>query len=66
MNTHNFIHKIFILSIVYSYIKSTILNKCKQIYGLVLIETYIVTHAYIKNEDKVSTSYCTFAKVLST
>ena len=50
MNTHNFIHKIFILSflsIVHSYIKSTILNTCKQIYGLVLIETYIVTHVYI-------------------
>ena len=53
MNTHNFIHKIFILSflsIVHSYIKSTILNTCKQIHGLVLIKTYIVTHVYKKNK----------------
>ena len=51
MNTHNFIHTIFILSflsIVHSYIKSTFLNTCKQIYGLVLIETYIVAHVYEK------------------
>ena len=64
MNTHNFIHKIFILSflsIVHSYIKSTILNTCKQIYGLVLIKTYIVTHVYNKIKEKLSTSHCTFA-----
>ena len=69
MNTHDFIHKIFILSfhsIVHSYIKSTILNTCKQIYGLVLIEKFIVTHVY----KKIETSFphhtvTTFAKVLS-
>ena len=56
MNTHNFIQKIFILfflSIVHSYIKGTILNTCKQIYGLVLIETYIVTHVH----KKIKTSF---------
>ena len=69
MNAHNFIHEIFILSflsIVHSYIKSTILNTCMQTYALVLIETYIFTHVYNKNEDKLSTSYCTFPEVLST
>ena len=67
MNTHDFIHKIFILSflsIVHSEIKITFLNTCKQIYGLVLLETQI--HVYKKNGDKLSTSNCTFAKVLST
>ena len=51
MNTHDFILKIFILSFlsyIHSEVKITFLNTCKQIYGLVLIETYIVTHVYIK------------------
>ena len=51
MNTHDFIHKTFILSflsIVQSYIKSTIMNTCKQTYILVLLETYIVKHVYRK------------------
>ena len=48
MITHDFIHKIFILSIVCSYIKSTIMNICMQTYVLVLIETYIVKHVYKK------------------
>ena len=49
MNTHDFIHKIFILSflsIVRSYIKSTFMNTCMQSYVLVLKETYIVKHVY--------------------
>ena len=69
MNTHYFIHKIFILSFlsnIHSDNKITFLNTRKQKYGLVLIETYIVTHVYKKNKDKLSSSYCTFAKVLST
>ena len=51
MNKHDFIHKIFILSflsIVHSYIKSTIMNTCMQSYVLVLKETYIVKHVYKK------------------
>ena len=51
MNTHDFIHKIFILSflsIVRSYIKSRIMNACMQTYILVLRETYIVKHLYKK------------------
>ena len=66
MNTHYFIYKIFILSFlsnIHSDKKITFSNTCKQIYGLVLIETYIVTHVYKKIK---TTSYCTFAKVLST
>ena len=69
MNTHYFIHKIFILSFlsnIHSDNEITFLNTCKEIYGLVLIETHIVTHVYKKIKDKLSTSYCTFAKVLST
>ena len=69
MNTHDFILKIFILSFlsyIHSEVKITFLNTCKQIYGLVLIETYIVTHVFKKNNDKLSTSHCTFANVLST
>ena len=53
MNTHDFIHKIFILSFlsyIHSEIKNTFLNTCKEIYRLVLIETYIVTHVYKKNK----------------
>ena len=56
MNTH----KTFILSflsIVHSDIKITILNTCKQIYVLVLIEINIVTNIYIKNKANISTSY---------
>ena len=66
MNTHDFIHKVFILSFLsytHSEIKITFLITCKQIYGLVLIETYIVTHVYKKIKDKLSTSHCTFANV---
>ena len=51
MNTHDFILKIFILSFpsyIHSEVKITFLNTCKQIYGLVLIETYIITHVYKK------------------
>ena len=51
MNTHNYINKTFILSflsIVHSYINIAILNTCKQIYVLVSIEIYIVTHVYKK------------------
>ena len=51
MNTHNYINKNFILlflSIVHSYINITFLNTCKQIYVLVLIGIYIVTHVYKK------------------
>ena len=51
MNTHDFLLQIFIisfLSYIHSEVKITFLNTCKQIYGLVLIETYIVTHVYIK------------------
>ena len=51
MNTHNYINKTLILSflsIVHSYINITILNTCKQIYVLILIEIYIVTHVYKK------------------
>ena len=62
MNTHDFIHKIFILSflsIVRSYINGTIMNTCMQTYILVLIETYIVKHVYKK--DMLSTLSCTFA-----
>ena len=69
MNTHNYINKTLILSflsIVHSYINITFLNTCKQIYVLVLIEIYIVTHVYKKNKAKLSTSHWTFAKVLST
>ena len=69
MNTHNYINKtpiLSFLSIVHSYINITILNTCKQIYVLVLIEIYIVTHVYKKNKAKLSTSHCTSAKVLST
>ena len=69
MNTHDFILKIFILSFlsyILSEVKITFLNTCKQIYILVLIETYIVTHVYKKNKDKLSTSHCTFSNVLST
>ena len=54
MNTHDFIHKIFILSflsIVHAEIKITFLNTCKQMYGLVLIKTYI--HVY----KKIKTSF---------
>ena len=53
MNTQNYIHKTFIpsfLSIVHSDIKTTILNTCKQIYALVLIEIYIVTYVYKKTK----------------
>ena len=53
MNTHNYIHKTFILSfhsIVHSDIKITILNTCKRIYVLVLIEIYIVTYVYKKTK----------------
>ena len=60
MNTHNYINKTLILSflsIVHSYINITILNTCKQIYVLVLIEKYIVTHVYKKNKAKLSTSH---------
>ena len=56
MNTHYFIHKIFILSFlsnIHSDNKITFLNTRKQIYGLVLIETYIVTHVY----KKIKTSF---------
>ena len=48
---HYFIHKIFILSFlsnIHSDNKITFFNTCKQIYGLVLIETYIVKHVYKK------------------
>ena len=51
MNTHNYINKTLILSFLsidHSYINITILNTCKQIYVLVLIEIYIVTHVYKK------------------
>ena len=51
MNTHNYTNKTLILSflsIVHSYINITFLNTCKQIYVLVLIAIYIVTHVYKK------------------
>ena len=63
---HDFIHNIFIpsfLSIIHSDIKITFLNTCKQNFVLVKIETYI--HVYEKNEVMLSSSYCTFAIVLS-
>ena len=56
MNTHDFILRVFILSFlsyIHSEVKITFLNTCKQIYGLVLIETYIVTHVY----KKIKTSF---------
>ena len=52
-NTHNYIHKTFILSflsIVHSDIKITILNTCKQIHVLVLIEINIITYVYKKTK----------------
>ena len=55
MNTHNYINKTLILSFLsidHSYINITILNTCEQIYVLVLIEIYIVTHVYKKNKAK--------------
>ena len=69
MNTHNYIHKTFILSflsIVHSDLKIKILNTSKQIYVLVSIEIYIVTYVDKKNKANLSTSYITFAKVLLT
>ena len=56
MNTHDFILKIFVLSFlsyIHSMVKIKFLNTCKQIYGLVLIETCIVTHVY----KKIKTSF---------
>ena len=46
MNTHDFIHKIFILSFI-SVVQSeiiTFLNACLQTSVLVLIETYILVY----------------------
>ena len=56
MNTPDFIHEIFILcflSYIHAEIKITFLITCKQIYGLLLMETYIVTHVY----KKIKTSF---------
>ena len=56
MNTHDFIQNFHsFISFIYSFRvkKNTYLSTCKQIYGLVLIETYIVTNVY----KKIKTSF---------